>query len=93
MSNTHPTKMLVNYSENYMLFKEQLNQKSSNLQLKYIDLFCGIGGFRIAVELACSQYKIQDKKIEPICVFSSDIDAHAQKNYEVNFKATFTRIS
>ncbi|MDJ0510251.1 MAG: DNA (cytosine-5-)-methyltransferase [Crocosphaera sp.] len=59
---------------------------TNNLELKYIDLFCGIGGFRIALELVCSQYTVKDKKIKPICVFSSDIDSDAQKNYEVHFK-------
>lgn len=39
-----------------------------------IDLFCGIGGFRLAMER-------NDIK----CVFSSDIDLFAQKTYEANF--------
>lgn len=39
-----------------------------------IDLFCGIGGFRLAME--ANHVK---------CVFSSDIDAFAQKTYEANF--------
>ena len=69
-----------------MLFTSNSNSKNSNLELKYIDLFCGIGGFRIALELVCSHYKFKDQKINPICVFSSDIDADAQKNYEANFK-------
>ncbi|WP_107666633.1 DNA cytosine methyltransferase [Cyanothece sp. BG0011] len=69
-----------------MLFKGQLTPTNSTLKLKYIDLFCGIGGFRIALESVCSQYRFKDKKIDPICVFSSDIDADAQKNYEANFK-------
>lgn len=48
--------------------------KSRNL--KFIDLFCGLGGFRIAVEKV---YK------NSICVFSCDFDADAQKSYETNF--------
>lgn len=52
------------------------NKKS----LKFIDLFCGIGGFRIAAEMACSE-----RNIKPICVFSSDIDPDAQRTYEANF--------
>ena len=68
-----------------MLFTSNSNSKNSNLELKYIDLFCGIGGFRIALELVCSHYKFKEHKIKPICVFSSDIDADAQKNYEANF--------
>ncbi len=48
--------------------------KKSNL--KFIDLFCGLGGFRIAVE-----------NIRPSseCVFSCDFDVDSQKSYEVNF--------
>lgn len=42
--------------------------------LKFIDLFCGIGGFRFALEeLGCEG------------VFSSDNDPHAQETYELNF--------
>ena len=40
----------------------------------FIDLFCGIGGFRVALERKGMR-----------CVFSSDIDTHAQKVYERNF--------
>lgn len=41
---------------------------------KFIDLFCGIGGFRIAFEnLGCK------------CVFSSDIDVYARETYNDNF--------
>lgn len=49
--------------------------------LKYIDLFCGIGGFRIAMEKACQGYRINAE-----CVFSSDIDIECQKEYEANFE-------
>lgn len=49
-------------------------------KLKFIDLFCGIGGFRIAFEEACEENKIQAE-----CVFSSDIDKYAQESYEANF--------
>ena len=43
--------------------------------MKFIDLFCGIGGFRIAFE---------NEKCE--CVFSSDIDKYARETYFNNFK-------
>jgi DNA (cytosine-5)-methyltransferase 1 len=42
--------------------------------LKFIDLFCGIGGMRLAFESAGAQ-----------CVFSSDWDKYAQITYEANF--------
>lgn len=41
---------------------------------KGIDLFCGIGGFRLAME---------DNNVD--CVFSSDIDQFAQQTYQANF--------
>lgn len=42
--------------------------------LRFIDLFCGIGGFRIAFE-----------QIGARCVFSSDWDKHSQTTYAANF--------
>jgi DNA (cytosine-5)-methyltransferase 1 len=48
--------------------------------IRFIDLFCGIGGFRIAAETVCKERGITTK-----CVFSSDIDIDAQKAYEANF--------
>lgn len=47
---------------------------------RFIDLFCGIGGFRIAFEEVCNEYSLQ-----PECVFSSDIDPYCRINYEANF--------
>lgn len=49
-------------------------------KLKFIDLFCGIGGFHIAMEDAC-----RDKDLEAECVFASDIDISCQDSYEENF--------
>ncbi len=51
--------------------------------LRYIDLFCGIGGFRIALETVC-----RERALAPACVFSSDIDPDAQTAYRANFGAT-----
>ena len=45
------------------------------MSIQFIDLFCGLGGFRVALENFGAK-----------CVFSSDIDQHVQKNYEYNFK-------
>ena len=42
-------------------------------KLKFIDLFCGIGGFRFAMNAACKA-----RGFEGQCVFSSDSDADAQ---------------
>lgn len=49
-------------------------------KLKFIDLFCGIGGFRVAFEEACEENEVLSE-----CVFSSDIDKYAQDSYEANF--------
>ena len=48
----------------------------TNKKIKFIDLFCGIGGFRVAVENVRSNSK---------CVFSCDFDSDSQKSYEANF--------
>lgn len=42
--------------------------------LRFIDLFCGVGGFRIAFERAGGR-----------CEFSSDYDKFSQQTYEANF--------
>jgi DNA (cytosine-5)-methyltransferase 1 len=43
--------------------------------LRFIDLFCGIGGFRYAAD-----------SFGMTCVFSSDLDKYCQDAYESNFK-------
>jgi DNA (cytosine-5)-methyltransferase 1 len=48
--------------------------------IRYVDLFCGIGGFRIGFEQACNKFNLI-----PECVFSSDIDPYCQLVYEENF--------
>ena len=48
--------------------------------VKFIDLFCGIGGFRQAINEACLE-----NNLIPQCVFSSDIDPFCQDSYEANF--------
>lgn len=48
--------------------------------IKFIDLFCGAGGFRIAMDEAC-----RENGLIPECVFSSDIDPFCQDSYEANF--------
>jgi DNA (cytosine-5)-methyltransferase 1 len=48
--------------------------------IRFIDLFCGIGGFRFAAESAAQRIGLNIR-----CVFSSDIDCHCQKAYSANF--------
>ena len=45
-----------------------------NTKLKFIDLFCGIGGFHIAL-----------KKLNCECVFACDIDKNSREVYRNNF--------
>lgn len=44
------------------------------MSFNFIDLFCGLGGFRLAFE-----------KMGGTCVFSSDIDEAVKKTYALNF--------
>lgn len=48
--------------------------------IRFIDLFCGIGGFRYALEGAAGKFDINVE-----CVLSSDIDPDCQKAYAANF--------
>ena len=48
--------------------------------VRFVDLFCGIGGFRVAAAQACAE-----REIAPVCVFSSDNDSDAQTTYAANF--------
>jgi len=49
-------------------------------RFRFIDLFCGIGGFRFAIEGVAAKLGIRAE-----CVLSSDIDQDCQKAYEANF--------
>ncbi|MDO4831439.1 MAG: DNA (cytosine-5-)-methyltransferase [Clostridia bacterium] len=49
-------------------------------EIKYIDLFCGLGGIRIGFEQALSELGLTGK-----CVFSSDIKPAAIAAYKHNF--------
>jgi DNA (cytosine-5)-methyltransferase 1 len=48
--------------------------------IRFIDLFCGIGGFRYAIEKVAEKIGVNAE-----CVLSSDIDQDCQKAYEANF--------
>ncbi len=55
----------------------QAEQCSALPPLRFIDLFCGIGGFRLAFERAGAR-----------CVFSSDWDKYSRQTYAANFGET-----
>lgn len=64
-------------SENSIPILRQLlmdYQADEKADFRFIDLFCGIGGFRLAFE-----------KVGGRCVFSSDWDKHSQQTYAANF--------
>lgn len=48
--------------------------------MKYIDLFAGLGGFRLAFAEVCKELNITSK-----CVFVSEIDKEVIKTYRANF--------
>lgn len=56
------------------------NPAAYPVPIRYIDLFCGIGGFRYAANTAFDKLGLSGK-----CVFSSDIDKFAQESYSANF--------
>ena len=51
------------------------------MEIKYIDLFAGIGGFNIGFKEACKA-----KKISSQCVFTSEIKETAKEIYRDNFR-------
>ncbi|MBU1762242.1 MAG: DNA cytosine methyltransferase, partial [Bacteroidetes bacterium] len=51
-----------------------LGPKKGTEKFTFIDLFAGIGGFRMALQ-----------ELEGRCIFSSEWDKEAQKTYRVNF--------
>ncbi len=53
---------------------------SNPYRMKFIDLFCGIGGFHLAAQKVAAE-----RGIPLTCVLSSDIDPDAQTAYEANF--------
>ena len=58
-----------------LIIMNKKNQKRiGKKNLKYIDLFAGIGGFHYAAD-----------SLDLDCVFSSDIDQYCQKSYFANF--------
>lgn len=48
--------------------------------IRYIDLFCGIGGFRFAAQKSFRKFGITGE-----CMLSSDIDEPARQSYQANF--------
>lgn len=62
------------------LFIVENNGMKLAKHISYIDLFCGIGGFRYACNRSFDKLGIEGE-----CVFSSDIDEYARESYNANF--------
>ena len=54
---------------------------NNEININYIDLFSGIGGFRVAIE----DFAISNKKYNFNCVLSADIKPDAIDTYNINF--------
>jgi DNA (cytosine-5)-methyltransferase 1 len=52
-----------------------------NEKIKFIDLFCGIGGFRLGLQQALSRNNLIGE-----CILSSDIKKSAIETYQLNFE-------
>jgi DNA (cytosine-5)-methyltransferase 1 len=65
----HPTKSVVREDS-----PPYGDESATHPKFRFIDLFCGIGGFRLAFE-----------RLGAKCVFSSDWDKYSQITYEANF--------
>jgi len=50
------------------------------MTIKFIDLFAGMGGFRLGFEQACTELGLKYK-----CVFTSEIKKPAVAIYKLNF--------
>ncbi len=57
-----------------MVSEQKMSEPTLTNQFKFIDLFAGIGGFRLAME-----------ELGGECVFSSEWDEKAQETYKANF--------
>ena len=72
--------MILEYDAPQKMNTRNGNSTNQPKVMRYIDLFCGIGGFRVAI-----QETAPGCGFEPACVFSSDIDEDCQNAYEANF--------
>lgn len=70
--------MMLYFAAGLLLQPHEIDMK----MIEYIDLFCGIGGFRLAMREAVSRTAGAE------CVFSSDIDEECRKSYLANFGET-----
>jgi DNA (cytosine-5)-methyltransferase 1 len=74
--------LMVNQTKVVKMKSQKSNTPTNKggVNLRFVDLFCGIGGFRFAIQAAAKK-----NGFLPECVLSSDIDQAAQNAYEANF--------
>lgn len=63
-----------NFKLDNLFNRKEISKTNKNHKFKFIDLFAGIGGMRIAME-----------NLGGKCLFSSEIDKFAQQTYQDNF--------
>ena len=74
------TNFNIKYYENTQTKSiKEVYKKSVNKEIKYIDLFCGLGAFHYAFNL------LQKEDIKYKCVFSCDVDENIRKIYKENY--------
>jgi DNA (cytosine-5)-methyltransferase 1 len=71
---------MIEYDVRHEMNTNNGNGNHQSKIIRYIDLFCGIGGFRVVIHQAAPAHGF-----DPQCVFSSDIDEDCQSAYEANF--------
>ena len=78
LENEFLTELVMSSNDTDEIIKESKTKKNKDeYKLKFIDLFCGIGGFHQAL-----------KNIGYNCVFASDIDDKCRKIYKENYNIT-----
>lgn len=74
MIQSRPEVVSVNFKQMELFGEEPPFPPPEKPKFKFIDLFAGIGGFRIAMQNCGGK-----------CVFTSEFDPYAQKTYQANF--------
>jgi DNA (cytosine-5)-methyltransferase 1 len=65
------------------------NIETSRININFIDLCCGIGGFRVALE----NFEKNNTKYKFNCVLSADIKDDALKTYNLNFNENNNKLN
>ena len=77
------TTQLIPFKKNEFIIHDEMDNpiiESTPIEIKYIDLFCGLGAFHSAFDF------ISNSRIKYNCVFACDIDNNVRKIYKANHK-------